>query len=101
MRLASRGNPLLTPEEAKTVTVGFVLTPTVLPRFSMSVDFWETRLENAITNLNYANDSVQAICLASAPSLQLAGMRSGGAPDHGPVRSQLLQSGRQHADRGP
>ena len=68
MRLASRGNPLLTPEEAKTVTVGFVLTPTVLPRFSMSVDFWETRMTDAITNLNYANDSVQAICLASAPS---------------------------------
>jgi outer membrane receptor protein involved in Fe transport len=68
MRLASRGNPLLTPEEATTVTVGFVLTPTILPRFSMSVDFWQTRLENAITNLNYANDSVQAICLASAPS---------------------------------
>jgi iron complex outermembrane recepter protein len=68
MRLASRGNPLLTPEEAKTVTAGFVLTPTFLPRFSMSLDFWQTRLENAITNLNYANDAVQAICLASAPS---------------------------------
>jgi len=49
------------------VTVGFVLTPTALPRFSMSVDFWETRLTHAITNLSYANDSVQAICLASAP----------------------------------
>ncbi|MEO8018832.1 MAG: TonB-dependent receptor [Pseudomonadota bacterium] len=68
MRLASRGNPLLTPEEAKTVTVGFVLTPTFLPRFSLSVDFWQTRLEKAITNLSYANDSVQAICLASAPT---------------------------------
>ena len=39
MRLVSRGNPDLTPEEAKTVTVGFVLTPTVMPRFSVSVDF--------------------------------------------------------------
>ncbi len=68
MRLASRGNPLLTPEEAKTFTAGVVLTPTFLPRFSVSVDFWETKLTNAITNLNYANDSVQAICLASAPN---------------------------------
>jgi outer membrane receptor protein involved in Fe transport len=68
MRLASRGNPLLTPEEAKTVTVGFVVTPSFLPRFSASVDFWQTRLTHAITNLNYANDSVQAICLASAPA---------------------------------
>jgi outer membrane receptor protein involved in Fe transport len=68
MRLATRGNPLLAPEEAKTFTAGVVLTPTFLPRFSVSVDFWETRLTAAITNLSYANDSVQAICLASAPN---------------------------------
>ncbi|HEX6636054.1 MAG TPA: TonB-dependent receptor [Steroidobacteraceae bacterium] len=68
MRLATRGNPLLTPEEAKTFTAGVVLTPTFLPRAMLSLDFWETRLTSAITNLNYANDSVQAICLASAPS---------------------------------
>ena len=43
LRLATRGNPLLTPEEAKTFTVGLVLTPTAIPRFSVSVDFWETR----------------------------------------------------------
>ncbi len=66
-RLATRGNPLLTPEEAKTFTVGIVLTPTDIPRFSVALDFWETRLTSAITNLNYANDSVQAICLATAP----------------------------------
>ncbi|HUQ11916.1 MAG TPA: TonB-dependent receptor [Steroidobacteraceae bacterium] len=68
MRLATRGNPLLTPEEAKTFTAGVVFTPTFLPRFNLSLDFWETRLTHAITNLSYANDSVQAICLASAPS---------------------------------
>lgn len=68
MRLATRGNPLLTPEEAKTVTAGLVFTPGFLSNFSMSLDFWETRLTHAITNLNYANDSVQAICTASAPS---------------------------------
>ena len=68
MRLASRGNPLLTPEEAKTVTVGRRADADLLPRFSMSVDFYETRLTNAITDLNYANDAVQAICLASAPA---------------------------------
>jgi len=68
MRLASRGNPLLTPEEAKTVTAGFVFTPTFMPHFSLSLDYWQTRMTHAITNLNYANDSVQAICLASAPT---------------------------------
>jgi iron complex outermembrane recepter protein len=68
MRLASRGNPLLTPEEGKTFTAGLVLTPSFISNFSLSVDFYETRLTNAITGLNYANDSVQAICLASAPA---------------------------------
>ena len=67
-RLISSGNTNLTPEEAKTFTAGVVLTPTFLPRFSLAVDFYETRLTNAITGLNYANDSVQAICLATAPT---------------------------------
>jgi iron complex outermembrane receptor protein len=67
MRLATRGNPLLTPEEAKTFTAGFVLTPTFLPRFALSVDFYETRLTKSIIGLSYANPDVQAICLASAP----------------------------------
>jgi outer membrane receptor protein involved in Fe transport len=68
MRLASRGNPLLTPEEGKTFTAGVVLTPSFVPRFSVSLDFYETRLTNAIVGLNYANDNVQAVCLASAPA---------------------------------
>lgn len=67
MRLASRGNPLLTPEEGKTFTAGVVLTPSFIDRFSVALDFYQTRLTNAITGLNYANDNVQAVCLASAP----------------------------------
>jgi outer membrane receptor protein involved in Fe transport len=68
MRLVSSGNAGLMPEEAKTFTAGVVLTPSFIPRFSLAVDFYETRLTNAITGLNYANDSVQAICLATAPA---------------------------------
>jgi outer membrane receptor protein involved in Fe transport len=67
-RLISSGNENLMPEEAKTFTAGVVLTPSFIPRFSLAVDFYETRLTNAITGLNYANDSVQAICLATAPT---------------------------------
>ena len=67
-RLVSRGNPNLTPEEAKTFTAGVVLTPTFIPRFSVSVDFWETRLTDAIVNLSYQSDAIQAICIASAPA---------------------------------
>ncbi len=68
MRLVSSGNSALLPEEAKTFTAGLVLTPSFMPRFSMAVDFYETRLTNAITGLNYAGDAVQAVCLATAPA---------------------------------
>ena len=67
-RLVTRGNPDLTPETAKTTTVGIVLTPTFIPRFSFAVDFYETRLTNAITNISYQNDAIQGLCLASAPA---------------------------------
>ena len=67
-RLVSRGNPDLTPEEAKTVTVGFVLTPSAIPRFSVSVDFYETKLTNAITQISYQNDAIQGLCVGSAPA---------------------------------
>jgi outer membrane receptor protein involved in Fe transport len=68
MRLVTRGNPDLTPETAKTVTAGLVFTPTAIPRFSVSVDFWETRMTNAIVNITYQNDAIQGLCLASAPA---------------------------------
>lgn len=67
-RLVSRGNPDLTPETAKTVTAGLVFTPSFLPRFSVAVDFYETRLTNAITNITYQNDAIQGLCVASAPT---------------------------------
>jgi iron complex outermembrane receptor protein len=68
MRLVTRGNPDLTPETAKTTTVGVVWTPDFIPRFGFAVDFWETRLTNAITNITYQNDAIQGLCLASAPA---------------------------------
>jgi len=67
-RLISRGNANLTPEEAKTVTVGLVLTPDAIPRFSVSVDFYETKLTNAITQISYQNDAIQGLCVGSAPA---------------------------------
>jgi outer membrane receptor protein involved in Fe transport len=67
-RLVSRGNPDLTPEEAKTFTAGFVFTPSFIPRFSASVDFYETVLTNSITNITYQSDAIQGLCLASAPN---------------------------------
>jgi outer membrane receptor protein involved in Fe transport len=66
-RLYTGGNPELTPETAKTVTAGLVFTPSFIERFSFAVDYYETRLENAITQISYQNDAIQGLCLASAP----------------------------------
>jgi outer membrane receptor protein involved in Fe transport len=67
MRLLTGGNPLLTPETAKTVTAGLVFTPSFIDRFSFAVDFYETKLSNAITQISYQSDTIQGLCLASAP----------------------------------
>ena len=67
-RISQQGNPLLTPEEARTFTGGIVLTPTFIPRFSFAADFYETRLTNAIVNIDYRQDQYQRICTNSAPN---------------------------------
>ena len=67
-RLRTSGNPDLTPEEAKTFTAGIVLTPAAIPRFSVSVDFYETKLTNSITQISYQNDAIQGLCVGSAPA---------------------------------
>jgi iron complex outermembrane receptor protein len=65
--LSSQGNPQLTPEKARTLTVGVVLTPTILPSLNFSVDYFRTRMTGAITSLQYGG-VVQDLCLLSAPS---------------------------------
>ncbi len=45
------GNQELAPEEADTVTVGFTLTPTFLPGFTMSVDWYEIKVEDIVGNI--------------------------------------------------
>jgi len=42
------GNPLLREETAKTLTIGGVFTPSFLPNFSLSVDFFSIKVDNAI-----------------------------------------------------
>jgi outer membrane receptor protein involved in Fe transport len=46
----TQGNPTLVPEVAKTNTVGMVYQPNWLPRFSLTVDYYEIQMQNAITN---------------------------------------------------
>jgi len=42
------GNPDLQPEEGRTYTVGGVLTPEFLPGFSLTADYYDIKIDNAI-----------------------------------------------------
>jgi outer membrane receptor protein involved in Fe transport len=68
LRLVSRGNPNLTPEKARTLTVGMVLTPSFISDFNLSVDYYRSKITDAITAISYATTNIQNLCLASAPS---------------------------------
>jgi iron complex outermembrane receptor protein len=45
------GNQNLDPERAKTLTAGFVATPSFIPGLSVSADYYDIRIKNAITTL--------------------------------------------------
>ena len=46
------GNTSLKPEQADTWSFGFNLTPTALPGFNASIDYWAVRVNNYITNIS-------------------------------------------------
>ncbi|WP_404712413.1 TonB-dependent receptor plug domain-containing protein [Sphingomonas sp. MMS24-J13] len=48
------GNPNLKPEAARTFTGGVVLTPTFIPRLSISVDYYNINIKKAIVQLTPA-----------------------------------------------
>ena len=49
------GNPALRPEIAKTLGVGAVFTPTFLPGFAASIDYYRIKLTGAISTLSAQN----------------------------------------------
>jgi outer membrane receptor protein involved in Fe transport len=64
-RLVTRGNPKLVPEQARTYTAGMVLTPNFLSDFSLSVDWYNTHMTKAISNISFQSNDVQNICNTS------------------------------------
>jgi iron complex outermembrane recepter protein len=47
------GNPNLKPEQADTTSFGFVLTPAFLPNFSLTVDYFNIRIDDVISSYGY------------------------------------------------
>ncbi|HEY1753472.1 MAG TPA: TonB-dependent receptor [Caulobacteraceae bacterium] len=58
------GNPNLKPETADTYSAGVVLTPRMLPRFSLSVDYFHINVKDAINGLGA--QSIVNQCVSTA-----------------------------------
>jgi iron complex outermembrane receptor protein len=67
-QLVTKGTATLTPEVAHTYTLGVVLTPDFIPGLVTSLDYYQTHMSNAITNISYQNTTVQQLCIGSAPA---------------------------------
>ena len=58
------GNPDLNPEKATTKTVGVVFQPSFLPRFALTIDYWNIKLTDAIQG--FGADAILADCVGNS-----------------------------------
>ncbi|WP_419320444.1 TonB-dependent receptor domain-containing protein [Caulobacter sp. ErkDOM-E] len=58
----SGGNPNLRPEEGKTITYGFAYTPSWLPNFSITGDYFSIEITDAIANFGGSASNVMNVC---------------------------------------
>ncbi len=65
IQTVSGGNPNLKPELSRTYTAGVVLTPTWIPGLTMSADYYQIKLTNAITNIRGSDAPIANLCVAS------------------------------------
>jgi outer membrane receptor protein involved in Fe transport len=72
--LVSSGNLALLPEIARTSTVGAVYRPSWIPRFQMSVDYYNIAINNAIGALAGNNADVQRECEDSGGASDLCSL---------------------------
>jgi iron complex outermembrane receptor protein len=58
------GTPTLRPEKATTKTLGVVFQPRFLPRFALTVDYYDIKVESAIQG--FGSDAIVTFCTATA-----------------------------------
>lgn len=68
------GNPNLQPEIGKNLTAGVVYNPTFMRNFSISVDYYNVKVSNAIGAVNGLNPLIQSLCLNSGGSSPYCGL---------------------------
>ncbi|MEA3065665.1 MAG: iron complex outerrane recepter protein, partial [Sphingomonadales bacterium] len=61
------GNPNLDPEKADSITAGVVIQPRFLPRFALTVDYFDIKLKNAISAIS-PNTSLQQCVSTGDPA---------------------------------
>ncbi|HEV2593742.1 MAG TPA: TonB-dependent receptor [Sphingomicrobium sp.] len=64
------GNPSLLPEKATTKTIGVVLQPRFIPRFAVTVDYWNIKISGAIQG--FGADAILADCVAKSTATAAA-----------------------------
>jgi len=74
VNVLSRGNADLVPEAAMTTTVGIVIQPAWLPRFSLAVDYYDIKINNAIISASGFDVSIQRECEVSAGASPLCSL---------------------------
>lgn len=63
----SGGNPDLAPETSNSFTYGVVFQPRFLRNFDMTVDYWDIKVDNAITSLGYTTLMNNCVDAAGGP----------------------------------
>ena len=66
------GNPFLNPETATTKTLGVVLQPRFIPRFALTVDYFDIKVKNAIQG--FGADAILTACNGASPNLLACGL---------------------------
>jgi outer membrane receptor protein involved in Fe transport len=86
------GNPNLKPEVARNTTAGLVFTPTFLPGFSATVDYYHIVIANEIAAVSGNNQTVLNICESSGGSSPLCNLivRPGAYNNTSPTNFPIL-----------
>lgn len=61
----SKGNPDLVPEVARNITIGATWQPTFARNLTLSFDYFDVRIDNAIGAVSGLTTSVEKLCIAS------------------------------------
>jgi outer membrane receptor protein involved in Fe transport len=100
IQTVSGGNPNLVPEVARTYTGGVVLTPSFIPGLTISADYYQINLHNAITRISGTSQPIANLCIASGGTSQFCSLYdrpfpyTNTTPANYPtlIRSQLLNA---------